>query len=930
VRIETPDTLLSRLEAQLQGHAERKESDPQANPVKLLAYDISKEVEERTISFRTIEELIKQLSDAGAVERAQRLAKRAGLGQSDDLDATLAHKASAGWDAFKAWAERAGLGIVLTAHPTFSLSRDIRDTLCKIATEGDGKAHRETLASLPYLPKRAPTLWEEHDDAQWALKRIQDAVDVLNQRVLTAAREHFPDQWTTLTPRLINVYSWVGYDIDGRTDISWGDAIRLRLQEKLTQLSRYVRKVDALNTGDIGLDALHDLLRRAEQSAAKDLLLFQKDISDPENLVAAANNLTRKTDNRLLNMEPAYALIDDAIKAADSDLAEKLVLLRARMHAFALGTSRIHFRLNSRHVIAAVRGPFGMGDQDLDTRTLLERAAKVTEDAKPVAFNFATLALERSTAHQQLILTAQIARYIDNQTPIRFLIAETEDAIVPLGLLYLARLYGVDNRLDISPLFETRDALSSGGRVVEKMLSIPVYRNYVKTRGVFAVQTGFSDAGRFMGQIPATLAVERLQSHLAREMKRAADSYGLTDIQTIVFNTHGEGLGRGGHPGSIKDRSDYVMSPWARLQYEERDVSLCTETSFQGGDGFLWFNTPELAEATVRNLVCARYASTDAAKDDPFYHGRDFSWDIYRTLRAEQESLYDDPNYVTLLGGFGQNLLIPTGSRAAKRKKSGSAEDMFDPRQLRAIPHNAILQQFATPANIIYGVGKAAAVEPERFVALLQDSARMQSLFSLVRTSFERTDLSCLTGYGRLFDPGFWISRALSGVEPRLCESSVEVSDVLRDTEWRSQIMDLSNRLRQDLFAAQSQFDEAGASPAPRLQILHALRLAVVMKMMITVTHLPAVSEDATSRINVLKRLQTFQIDAILEDLRERYPAQSADLEWTKDLTVESDVIERSGDFAHIVDDVIKPLARASDLVRQITIALTHGYDAFG
>gem|GEM_PF-4309784 len=128
MRLETPDALLSRLEEQLQGHADRKSSDPQANPVKLLAYDISKDVEERAISFRTIEELIKQLSDEGAIERAGRLAKRAGLGQSDKLTATLEAKAREGWDAYQSWAERAGLGIVLTAHPTFSLSRDIRAT----------------------------------------------------------------------------------------------------------------------------------------------------------------------------------------------------------------------------------------------------------------------------------------------------------------------------------------------------------------------------------------------------------------------------------------------------------------------------------------------------------------------------------------------------------------------------------------------------------------------------------------------------------------------------------------------------------------------------------------------------------------------------------------------------------------------------------
>jgi len=926
VKLESPEELLKRLEARLSSHSGLKESDPQANPVKLLAYDISRDVEDRTISFRTIEGLIKQISDEGAVARALRLGDRAGVGKDDELREILEAKAFKGFEAYSEWAITGALGIVLTAHPTFSLSRDIRDVLGNIATDGDSAEQRERLAALPYLPKRAPTLREEHEDTQAAIARIQGGIDVVNRMVLEVAKAHFPGRWTDITPRLLNLYSWVGYDIDGRTDISWGDAIRLRLREKLSQLSRYVADVEAM---DAELPELHDRLKRAEMSAAKDLALFQEDLTDTDNLVAAANNLTRKTENRLLNMGPVYALIAAAIEGADEETQIQLLLLRARFHAFALGTSRIHFRLNSRHVVNAVRGPFEMSG-DADSRTLLDRAAKVTEAATPAAYNFASLALERSTAHQQMILSAQMSRYIDDQTPIRFLVAETEDPIVPMGLLYLARLYGVDHRLDISPLFETRDALSNGGRVVEKMLSVKVYRDYVAARGVFAVQTGFSDAGRFMGQIPATLAVERLQSHLAREMKRAADTYGLTNIQTIVFNTHGEGLGRGGHPGDLAERADYVMSPWARLQFQERDVPLCAETSFQGGDGFLWFQTPELAEATVRSLVVARHSDVSSAAKDPFYHGRDFSWDVYRTLRADQESLYDDPNYVMLLGGFGQNLLIPTGSRAAQRKALPAGEDMFNPRRLRAIPHNAILQQFASPANITYGVGHAVNVDPERFAALLESSKRMQTLFALVRTSYLRTDSSCLTGYGRLFDPGFWTSRARSGVEPRLKAASVELAEVLAGSDWRSRIMDLADRLRLDALAAEAVFAEAKGAEDTGLQILHALRLAVVMKMLITATHLPASSEDAASKLDVLTRLQTFQSDAILKDLRERYPGVGKNLDWVEALTEKSDVRARSSGFAHIADEVVRPLARAADLARQITVALTHGYDAFG
>ena len=37
-----------------------------------------------------------------------------------------------------------------------------------------------------------------------------------------------------------------------------------------------------------------------------------------------------------------------------------------------------------------------------------------------------------------------------------------------------------------------------------------------------------------------------------------------------------------------------------------------------------------------------------------------------------------------------------------------------------------------------------------------------------------------------------------------------------------------------------------------------------------------------------------------------------------------------SGGFPHITESIIKPLERAGDLVRQITVAITHHYDAYG
>ena len=819
------------------------------------------------------------------------------------------------------------------------MSRDVRNCLGEIASSADNKyiSSVEKLKNFPYLPKRAPTLKEEHEDTQETLERIQIELDNINSSIVIVSEKFFPNNWKSITPHLINAYSWVGYDIDGRTDISWGDALRLRLQEKRDQLFRYKETISIMsNKYSKSLDKNTNLIKLlkkmsdAHESAERDLTLFEKDITNPEKLVDAANNLTRASTRRFLNLKSPIELINKIIENNEVfELNKELICLRSKMVAFGLGTARIHFRLNNQHVVSALKSTFGITDHTSDKRTLLLRASKLTKNVKVQPVNFGSLALEKSTAHEKMILTAQIHKYIDDETPIRLLIAECEDSLTPMGMLYLAKRYGIEKHLDISPLFETADALNNGGRIIGKMLSNEVYRNYIKDRGVFAIQTGFSDAGRFMGQIPATLAIERLHSHFASQIEK----FDIKNVTAVIFNTHGESFGRGGHPGSVIDRVNYVMSPWAMRQFEKRLLPVCHETSFQGGDGFMWFQTKELAKATMSSLLKARYTKKDDADNDIFYKDTDFSWDVFRTISSQQENLYNDPNYIKLLSGFGQNLLIPTGSRASKRSKSNAG--MFDPRQLRAIPHNAILQQFGVPANIFFGIGKAVSIDIEKFSNHYQASARARSIFSMVMSSLERTNMSILSAYGRLFDPGFWVSRGLSGNEPRLEKKSLAVAATLRSLSWRSQIMDLANLLRIDSYNSIKFFEDKMNTIDKRnnedLEILHALRLSIIMKMLIIVTELPAAGEESSSPINVLQKLQTFQIDSIIKELKDRYPETRSALKWTEQLQEKtSEPVAPTGGFPHISESIIKPLERAGDLVRQITVAITHHYDAYG
>ena len=63
-----------------------------------------------------------------------------------------------------------------------------------------------------------------------------------------------------------------------------------------------------------------------------------------------------------------------------------------------------------------------------------------------------------------------------------------------------------------------------------------------------------------MGQITSSLAVERLQVKLAEIFQKKLSK----KIEVVMFNTHGESIGRGGHPNGIEERNKYVFTAFAR------------------------------------------------------------------------------------------------------------------------------------------------------------------------------------------------------------------------------------------------------------------------------------------------------------------------------------------------------------------------------
>ena len=204
----------------------RTEETPLFNPVFQLSLDLSRAIEGGALSLDACEELIADLECRALESRAGHLrALVAPVDPEANLAAVEACAAQTDFAAFRACWERPQLHAVFTAHPTFLLSPGEAAAVAAKASGGAGSA----CAADEERP--AITLAHEHAEAMRAIAHAQDARDRIVTRLLETARERWPDKWLGLAPLPFRFATWIGYDMDGRTDIAWHDSIGFRLAE---------------------------------------------------------------------------------------------------------------------------------------------------------------------------------------------------------------------------------------------------------------------------------------------------------------------------------------------------------------------------------------------------------------------------------------------------------------------------------------------------------------------------------------------------------------------------------------------------------------------------------------------------------------------------------------------------------------------------
>ena len=957
------------------------EKDPFSNSITMLALDISRRIEKKKLNYSALEALIQRLAVGSVGLRADRLKTYIGelnREKNNKSIEVLIHNLSKTknnkllpFEEFKKIVEKDLFGIVLTAHPTFGMSAEMYEDLANMATmtKTDGKKLKvsdlkkiiKKIFKTEQRPDKNITLDYEHNLSIKALKNLQQAVRDFYFKALSVIKLIYPNDYYKISPLIFSLHTWVGYDVDGRGDISWVDTFNKRLQVKLNQLENYVNRINSIQK---------DYKLENETSNKLENLknLFSKSLSINKKIFDYFNVPGFKTDTEKVKKASKFIFnnkkhlltdINDLIKQLDniiidsSKLAKKnndnfiveLQILKSEIKNLGLSLARTQVRLNANQLNNAISKEINLSgnpDDPSNKSTYLNAVSKLIENVKAVDINFGTLMDENMNAKRYFMLITQIFKYIDHNQPIRFLIAECDYALTALTALYYSKLFNLDKKIDISPLFETEKALTNGHRVIETLVKNNHYRKYIIARGKICIQTGFSDAGRYLGQPAAVLSIENLQRKIAKVLAEN----NLSHIKLLIFDTHGESIGRGGHPVSLLERLKYVNCSYTKKKFNEWKIDYIQEISFQGGDGYQYFLNKDLAFAAltrVSEFCINRDTFTDL---DPFYESQDFGIEFVNTIKQFNTKIMDDPNYAALLNIFGTNLIHSTGSRAVKRQTdSGIKTLVYHPSQTRAIPQNCILQQLGMLANSLGGIGKFIDKDPKIFNEYYKYSDRFRRIIDSVKYAFAFSDIEVLKAYIDCFDPGMWLSWATRTADKDRSENMKSVANLLEsfDIHWR--LNKVYRNLHQEYMGIRNWVlgrKSRGRVAVGRgrviekeirdeLLLMHGVRVAIFHEIFLLSVQIPQFSDQAgVSRDEVIAKLIRFDVPNAVSILRKIFPVGQQKSDYSDYGEISNYVSDKDIDYKKEEKNIFRQLEALHECARRVSSGITHFIGAVG
>ncbi|MBS1208807.1 MAG: phosphoenolpyruvate carboxylase [Proteobacteria bacterium] len=705
----------------------------------------------------------------------------------------LASHAGIGEDKLREFFDTAMIRPVLTAHPTEVQRKSILTCQLRIAELLDER-DRVQLTPEEYdeneeaLKRNVLLLWETRMLRLTKLSVIDEIANGLSYYNYTFLRElprlygrledmlavRAERQADTDLPSFLRMGSWIGGDRDGNPFVT-ADILRqaLKMQSQVV-ISYYLDELNRLGTG-LSLSSSMVEVSPALQALAESSPYRSAHTADEPyrralrgmyaRLWATALKLELQPTGRLpaSAAEPypnAEALLadldvihDSLLKHCSRSLAHgALRNLRRAVRVFGFFLASIDSRQNSdvhertvaelleaahpgtRYLERDEESRIALLLQELSTpRPLSSPSVQYSEETTGELAIFRTIASAQRTYGKCCVQNAIISKAdgVSDMLELAVLLKE-------VGLL---RPHEAQLDVNIIPLFETIGDLQNAAAVMDRILSIPSFRQLVASRDdAQECMLGYSDSNKDGGFLTSGWELYKAEIQLIEVFRKHG-------VRLRLFHGRGGSVGRGGGPSY----QAILAQPGGAVQGQIR----LTE---QGEVIASKYSNPEVGRRNLEVLAAATLEATllahpEAAPRPEYLAAMNELSDL--AFKAYRDLVYETPGFEQY---FWESTVISEianlniGSRPASRKKSTSIED------LRAIPWVFSWAQSRVMLPGWYGFGSAVktylAKHGEAGMKLLQDMHKEWSFFTTQLANMDmvlaKSDLAIASRYAEL------------------------------------------------------------------------------------------------------------------------------------------------------------------------------------
>lgn len=609
--------------------------------------------------------------------------------------------------------------LVLTAHPTEAKRKHVLVKLHQIADllalndrtdllfhekyriDNTIRAKIEELwQTRPTRPTRATVADEVDYGIHFITTVIMDVCVAIYNDLRLILQKYYPEHdWADLPP-LLRFASWVGGDRDGNPNVTADVTLETLAQQRAAALHIYLKDIEYLYSH------LTQTIDEANVSEAlADTIAFRPEFATHyhhelyrQKLFLIREKLQANdyaTSQELLN---DLVLIEESLKANKGYYSSRGTLSRLilKVRLFGLHIVPLDIREDARLHAEALHELFKTYKVADDYLALPEEEKQrlLTEEIDNPRPLFPVEVTGFSEITTRIINTwrmiAQAHRDYEKAVIDSVIASMSQHPSDILTLLLFAKEVGVQNDVDVVPLFETIDDLHNAADTMKVLFGNPQYRRHLQNRRMRQqIMLGYSDSGKDGGYLSSNWNLYVAQQKLAV----MCDQEG---VQLELFHGRGGSIGRGGGPTNRAILSQPPASMKSgRIKITEQGEVIAYR-----------YSNLEIARRHLHQVLNAALIAVGApeitdvhpAWRDTMDFLAEAGWLAFRKFVYETPGFLEYWNLATPIDALS---LLPIGSRPAKRTKGGGFES------IRAIPWVFSWMQSRTLIPSWYSVGHA-------------------------------------------------------------------------------------------------------------------------------------------------------------------------------------------------------------------------------